>query len=357
MIAGALEIMCGVDAAVVNPLLLPAAQGDEKFAYIVITYDDSPDIFDILFVSGKHVAEYATLHHELRALLGVNAVQMLLSACGMRCRVYLYSVSRQGFERFLRTFYCEPTLNIVIDRLSRKQITGLLTDSGCRNGILEVDSAGLPFPQIDLVRFYSPEELLREASRFRRGRLILYDLEQNSAIRQRAEILQGGAPGSERDPDDAEPGKGVAEAARMNEEDAVPDNAAQSAPAPAVSEPASPPPDDAEIVSLFRNVLREFLEALKRQYPARLDRKMNDILCRVFRSPAAFDPALIVGTNMVNVLSVIELGVDLGWARKRKLLRKRALEIIQDLYESHNELLRRYGVEERVQECYRALQS
>ena len=55
MISGALEIIYGVDAGLVHPLLLPASQGPEKFGYIVITYEDSPDVFDILFVRGDCV--------------------------------------------------------------------------------------------------------------------------------------------------------------------------------------------------------------------------------------------------------------------------------------------------------------
>ena len=357
MIAGALEIICGVDAGVVNPLLLPATQGEEKFDYIVIKYDDFQDVFDILFVRGNHVAEYVCIHHDLRAILGVKSVEMLLLACGMRCRVYLFSVSRQSYERFLRTFYCEPTLNVVIDRLSRNQISGLLMDSGCRNGILEVDRSGLPFPQIDLARFHSPEELLHEASRFRRGRIILYDLELNSAIRQRAEILQGGVAGSDTDLDSADLPGDAPLSAKGSEKDSAADPSTGSAPSPQVGTPASPPREEEEIVFLFRNVLKEFIEAVKLQYPTRLDRKMNDLLCRVFHCPAAFEPDLIVETNLAKVLTVIELGVELAWTRKRKLLKKRALEIIKNLYETHNELLRSHGVDARVQDCYRTLES
>jgi hypothetical protein len=145
--------------------------------------------------------------------------------------------------------------------------------------------------------------------------------------------------------------------AKGREKDTAADPSTGSAPSPQVGTPASPPREEEEIVSLFRNVLKEFIEAVKLQYPTRLDRKMNDLLCRVFHCPAAFEPGLIVETNLANVLTVIELGVELGWTRKRKLLKKRALEIVKNLYEAHNELLRRHGVDGRVQECYRALES
>ena len=47
MISGALEIIYGVDAGLVNPLLLPASQGPGKCGYIVIAYEDTPGVFDI----------------------------------------------------------------------------------------------------------------------------------------------------------------------------------------------------------------------------------------------------------------------------------------------------------------------
>ena len=101
MISGALEIIYGVEGGLVHPLRLPASQGPDRFGYIVISYDDSPDVYDILFVRGGSVEEYAGLHHELRTLLNEKSVRMGLAACDLKCRVYLFSVSRQGFDRFL----------------------------------------------------------------------------------------------------------------------------------------------------------------------------------------------------------------------------------------------------------------
>ena len=153
MISGALEIIYGVDAGLVNPLLLPASQGPGKCGYIVIAYEDTPGVFDILFVRGDHVEEYAGLNHDLRTLLSEQSVKTGLAACGMRCRVYLFSVSPQGFERFRRTFHSVPSVNVVIDRLSRKQLSSLLIGTGCKNGILEIDRPSDPFPLIVLSRF------------------------------------------------------------------------------------------------------------------------------------------------------------------------------------------------------------
>jgi len=99
MIAGALEIICGVDAGVVNP---PSSRRrrERRSSPISSSRTMTSRSFDILFVRGNHVAEYVCIHHDLRAILGVKSVEMLLLACGMRCRVYLFSVSRQVMNGF-----------------------------------------------------------------------------------------------------------------------------------------------------------------------------------------------------------------------------------------------------------------
>ncbi len=357
MIAGALEIICGVDACVVNPLLLPAAQGEEKYAYIVITYNDHPDVFDILFVHGSRVAEYVCIHRELRVVLPEKSVELYLSACGMRCRVYLFSVTRQCFERFQSTFHCAQSLNVVIDRLSRKQLSSLLTETGCRNGILEIRRAARPFPVIDLASFDSVEELLREALRFRQGRMILYDLELNSSIRERSEILIGSASTGCSKPGIPDSGANTIEAEGGKRDFAAEAPVGDPAPVAAKEEPAPAAAGDPDIVELFRNVLQEFMRAVDQEYGTRLDKRMNVVFSRLFPRPLGFDPGLVNRTNMTNVLSLIEEGVKRSWRYSRKNLRKSALEIVKAFYDTNYELLRIYGVEERVGKCYRELHS
>jgi len=332
VISGALEIICGVEAALVHPLLLPASQGPEKFGYIVIAYDDSPDVFDILFVHGDRVAEYAGLHHELRTLLTEDSVRRGLAACAMRCRVYLFSVSRQGFDRFLMTFHCVPSVNVVIDRLSRKQLSSLLTGIGCTNGILEIDRPAFPFPLMDLNRFHSVEELLKEAFRFRQGRMIVYDLELNSMIHQRLESAAGGTP-SLRGEARVAGGEEKTEPDTMAEGEEAPDRAAHS-------EGATPDDSGAEgFAAPFRNALQDF----------------RHVLTQVFHSTAPFDPGMINASNATHVLTVIEECVKRGWLDNRKTLKTKAREIVKDLYDTNFLLLRKHGVEGKVQECYRRL--
>jgi hypothetical protein len=334
MISGALEIIYGVDAGLVHPLLLPASQGPEKFGYIVITYEDSPDVFDILFVRGDHVEEYAGLHHDLRTLLSEKCVKMGLAACGMRCRVYLFSVSQQGFDRFRRTFHTVPSVNVVIDRLSRKQLTSLLIGSGCKNGILEIDRPSRPFPLIVLSRFHSGEELLKEASRFRQGRMIVYDLELNTLIRQRGEIVNGGPPASDRDP--------------VDEKNTGMTTADTNGPGPATPLPDTPPEasGDTDLAAAFRGALNDFLGALAELNGGRLDKRMDRALALFFPHPGVFNPDNVTPLNAPLVLQVIEKCVNRARLDRRKKVRASALEVVKELYNTNHELLRKHGVEE-----------
>jgi hypothetical protein len=124
-----------------------------------------------------------------------------------------------------------------------------------------------------------------------------------------------------------------------------------------VNTPAAPGPEQDPVVSLFREVLVKFTGAVKELYGARLDEELGNLLCREFNCPHDFDPAILDGTNAVNVLAVIEKGVAAAGFRKRNRLRKCAREIIKRLYETHTEVLQNHGVEGRVLECYQVLES
>jgi hypothetical protein len=346
MISGALEIIYGVDAALVHPLLLPASQGTEKFGYIVITYEDSPEVFDILFVRGDHVEEYAGLHHDLRTLLSEKSVKNVLAACGMRCRVYLFSVSRQGFDRFRRTFHAVPSVNVVIDRLSRKQLSSLLTGTGCKNGILEIDRPSHPFPLIVLNSFHSAEELLKEASRFRQGRMIVYDLELNTLIRQRGESIIGGPAADEGGPEAVSAGeKTPADTEGADQEE----KSGRGVPLPDFTSKVSA---DTDLAAAFRSALGDFLSAVAEIHGGRLGKKMDGILNRFFPHPGVFNPGLVTPANATCVLELIEEFVRRDRFDRKTRVRERALDIVKDLYESNHELLRKLGVEDKVQSCY-----
>jgi hypothetical protein len=351
MISGALEIICGVDAGIVHPLRLPASQGAEKFGYIVVAYEDSPEVFDILFVRGDHVEEYAGLHHDLRTLLSETAVKMRLAACGLRCRVYLFSVSQQGFERFRRTFHSVPSVNVVIDRLSRKQLSSLLTETGCKNGILEIDRPSRPLPLIVLSRFQSADELVKEAFRFRQGRMIVYDLDLNALIRQRSEVVVGDPAAARGDT----PALNTVESTPADPREG--DDERREDPGPGAPLPDPPPecPGETDIAAAFRIALCNFLGAVTGIHGGKLGRKIEGILKRIFPHSGVFDPGIVTPLNATRVLEVIEDCARLERLDRRYKVRAAALEIVQDFYNANNELLRNHGVEEKVQRCYQRL--
>jgi hypothetical protein len=351
VISGALEIICGVEAGLVNPLLLPASQGPEKFGYIVIAYDDSPGVFDILFLRGNRVEEYAGFYRDLRMLENEYAVKLALASCSMRCRVYLFSVSRRGFDRFLRTFHCVPSINVVIDRLSRKQLSSLLEGTGCKNGILEIDSPAGPFPLITLTDFASAEELQNEALRCREGRMIVYDLELNSLIRRHVDVLIGD-PRPEVEQPAKVPPSGKPPGAR---EDSVGNTQAVEEHPEEPGESDSGSPDAAGLAGPFRDALGEFRKAVTGLYGKRLDQRVNHVLSHYFPSPGPFDPALVEAGNAVAVLDVIEECVKRAWLYNRRKLRAQAAEIVRNLYDLSHDTLQSCGVDRNVQECFRRL--
>jgi hypothetical protein len=351
MISGALEIIYGVDAGLVHPLLLPASQGPDKFGYIVITYDDSPEVFDILFVRGDHVEEYAGLHHDLRTLLSEQSVKTGLAACGMRCRVYLFSVSRQGFDRFRRTFHSVPSVNVVIDRLTRKQLSSLLIGTGSKNGILEIDRPSDPFPLIVLSRFHSAEELVNEAFRFKQGRMIVYDLELNALIRQRGESVTGGTGACGGDA----PATDAVEMTPADTDRAGGEQGEESARDTLLK--GVPPEEscESELVELFRDALDDFRKAVVEIYGGKVAGKMHHILYDLPPSFAIVVPRIFIPSFASAILDVFEECVHHARIIRRKRVRARAMEIIKNLYDTNHELLRKHGVESRVQICYQRL--
>jgi hypothetical protein len=269
----------------------------------------------------------------------------------LRCRVYFFSVSHQGFERFRRTFHSVPSVNVVIDRLSKKQLSSLLMETGCTNGILEIDRPSRPFPLIVLSRFHSADELVNEAFRFRQGRMIVYDLELNALIRQRSEVVIG------------DPAAGHGETPALSAVETTPaeaggaDDEQWEGPGPGASLPDTPPEDSGEtdLATVFRSALNDFLGAVAAIHGGRLGKKNEGILNKYFPHSGVFNPAIVTRLNATCVLELVEEFVRRENFRRKAMVRERALEIIKYLYDTNNELLRKHGVEEKVQMCYQRL--
>jgi len=399
VIAGALEIIRGVRGTLVHPLLLPGAQGPDLLGYIVIAYEDREDLFDILFVRGSRIEEYASLHRELRTLLSETAVTVALASCRMKCRVYLYALTRQLYNSFLSTFQCAPSLDVAVDGLSRKQVAALVTGTGCVNGILEVVRPALPFPSITLFRFHSPEELLERAALVREGRMLAYDVELNAVIAERSRSRTGDTPAGPAiapgDTGGAPEGESLPRGGTAHAPDAgnaarpeggttggeytqPPDAQAPAAPpgehqpappgahAPTPGTVSSPPvnekkartplaPDVQLLVAAFGQALEEFDRAGRDIFGSRVERNLPRIVDSVFPGNGSFSERVSSVAGALNVLGVFRTCVARATPLGKRSLRRAARDIVRDLYQNHQKLLYRCGVETEVRDCYRIL--
>jgi hypothetical protein len=239
----------------------------------------------------------------------------------------------------------------VIDRLSRKQLSSLLIGTGCKNGILEIDRPSDPFPLIVLSRFNSAEELVKEAFRFKQGRMIVYDLELNALIRQRVGSLIGESPAGEE-------GAPATEAVEMTP--AVTDGAGGGhgeEPPHGISLKSvrTEEPRQADLLEVFRDALCDFRKAVHEIYGGKLAGKMKSIL---YDLPPPFrisDPDVFTPSYADVIIGVFEECVHRAGMMKKKKVRASAMEIIKALYDANHELLRKHGVESRVQSCYQRL--
>lgn len=372
MIVGALEIMRGVRGTLVHPLLLPGAQGPDLLGYIVIAYEDRCGLFDILFVRGSRIEECACLHRELRGVLSEGAVRAALASSRLKCRVYLYALTRQVYNSFLSTFRCAPSLNVEVDGLSRKQVAALASGIQCANGILEVVRPAFPFPSITLFRFHSREELLDQAERIRGGRMLAYDVELNAVMGDRSRADTGDVPGGgsgSRAPDG-----GITPAGEEHNPD---DHAPSPAPAAEAAEPAAAPPpppvtaaprpegrreervpltpDGRLLIAAFGRALEEFERAGREICGSRIERNLPHILGAVFPGAGAFEERAASVAEALKVLGVFTHCVAQAAPIGRRSLRRAARDIVKDMHQNHQKLLYRCGVESQVRECYRVL--
>ena len=357
MIEGALEIIHGVRGTLMHPLLLPGAQGPDLLGYIVIAYEDREDLFDILFVRGSRVEEYACLHGELKTLLTEGVVRVALEACRLNCRVSLYALTGEDYVLFLSTFQCAPSLNVVVDGLTRRQVVLLTSGLRCDNGILEIVRPAAPFPRIVLLRFHSQEELVEQAGQVREGRLLAYNLELNAVVadRFRAEWRRP-APG---EPAGESPAPSGPES---------PPGAQNPAGLAAELPPALPPSPEEEkrvraplpadvrlLVAAFGQALEEFERAGRDIAGSRIKRNLPRIVDEVLPGAGSFSERATSVTDTLKVLNVIRQCVSQATIVGRWMLRRSARDIVKELYQTHQKLLYRCGVETEVRDCYRML--
>ena len=344
MINGAVEIIRGVRATIVDPLLLPASQGDEMLGYIVITHEEHPGSYDILFLKGSKITECARIRGDLRILQEIDAVRTRLQDRRWRSLVYLFQLSHPSFDRFVATFHMDPCVKVSVDRLTRRQLGHLSQSVACRRGIVELDQHSSRLPSIELFAFESSDQLLWHISRLRRGTLLIYDWELNAELRREGVSL----PATTVKPPEASPPVPPPNASTPVAEQGVPGEHRA---------PEDPKPDGEEFIKLFRRIFQAFRESV----PDRLQERLRVTLTEVTRAVAelhpGFDPENLSAECAPLILDAMEMLIDRLSYFRRKPMRNFVLRMVADLYNSSYEILARHGASERVERFYARLRS
>ncbi|HUI64989.1 MAG TPA: hypothetical protein VL126_09100 [Bacteroidota bacterium] len=344
MINGAIEIIRGVRATIVDPLLLPASQGEEMLGYIVITHEERPGSYDLLFLKGSRITECARIRRDLRIVQEIDAVRTRLQDRRWRSLVYLFQVSHPSFDRFVATFHMDPCVKVSVDRLTRRQLGHLSQSVECRRGIVELDQHSGRLPAIDLFAFESSDQLSGHISRLRRGTLLIYDWELNAELRREGVSLP---------------------AAKVKPPEASEPPSMPIPPAPAARQgtsaehgaPAEPQPDGEEFIKLFARIFMAFRESVPDRLQGRLRAALTEVTGGIAELHPGFDPQNLTADSAPLVLDLMESLIDRLSYFRRKPLRAFVLRMVADLYNSSYEILARHGAAEKVERFYARLRS
>jgi hypothetical protein len=338
MIKGATEIIGGIPAGTIDPLLLPGCHGAQVSGYIVISHPDTPELFDILFLKGKQVVQCASVHGDLHLLNAAEAVRGRIHGGDM---VHLFHASREGVGLFARTFHLHPRIKVKIDGLTQRQVGELLKSTACTRGILEIGSFTPPLPAIVLHEFTSPEELLALGTGLRKGVMLLYDTgmdagtwrkvsipaEKLKEVREQVEAVSVQAP---KDPPEVPPSQPAEKPGQKTEENRI----------------------GPELVRLLERVLRSFrLQAFEI-----LGRKMERLVKSAEKEMRLLTPEFDAGdlqpSTAIAVLDLISSIIRQAPMLKRTRLKSVALVLIGDLYDKNLELLEQSNAVAQVEQCY-----
>ena len=192
MLNDAAQIIGDVSGKHIDPQLLVRSQADNSLGFIMISYETiSPATntpasryYDLLFFRGPQINECARMNRDLRFQIRPElAFQTftLLRKEG-QARISLYTASDHVLSRFQSTLLYEPCLKVQIEGLTKKQITTLLKGTGCHKGIIECNEFINPIPSLDLREINSPDDVIHYQPAFKRGRILVYDIEKNKEL-------------------------------------------------------------------------------------------------------------------------------------------------------------------------------
>lgn len=191
MINGAIEIIAGVAGKHLDPLLLAQSQTTDSINLMFIAYEiPSPIVkerfFDLLFLRGSKIYDCARMNQDLRFRLQVEKVITMFKSRSSDegTRIHFYKASQEQIEKFRSTFYYEPCLKIQLESLTKKSVQKLLSNSTCKNGLIECNDFNRSIPKIELTQIRSSQDLLNYFPASMKGRLLLYDIDKNNEIIQ-----------------------------------------------------------------------------------------------------------------------------------------------------------------------------
>jgi hypothetical protein len=186
------QIIGDVPGKHLDPLLVARSQAHNSLGFIMISYEQKPAIadtpieryYDLLFFRGPEIYECARMNRDLRFQIRPELAFQTFSRMRRddQARISLYTASDQVLSRFQSTLLYEPCLKVHIEGLPKKRIATLLKGTGCHRGIIECNQFIDPTPSIDLREINSPDDILHYQPAFKRGRLLVYDIEKNKEL-------------------------------------------------------------------------------------------------------------------------------------------------------------------------------
>ncbi len=424
MLNDATQIIADVPGKHLHPQLLVRSQTDDSLGFIMISYEQKPAIsdtpieryYDLLFFRGHHIDDCARMNRDLRFQIRPELAfqTFTLLAREDQTRISLYTASDQVLNRFRSTLLYEPCLKVQIEGLSKKQLAKLLISIGCHKGIIECNEFIDPTPSIDLMEINSPDDILHYQPAFKRGRLLVYDIEKNKELIEERHTSQSKrsthsatgvqdaldvksidcsrtaiqfsnisehsvtdevlSPVDEQEaeeftsfikqildsPSSAEtktyPGpplqrRGTEPVRRENRPTRRLTRPHTDQHAPE-AQPKDQQPEPSEYVKLMERLYRSFRQQLFDSFGDKCDAVIVDAERKVQLLTPDFNLHSLNESNAVMTLDLIERIAAEAPFLKRSRLRQAALTLVADLYNKQYELLEKHRVIDKVEQCY-----
>lgn len=412
MLNDATQIIADVPGKHLDPQLLVRSQSADSLGFVMISYEQKTAIsdtpidryYDLLFFRGPQINNCARINRDLRFQIRPElAFQTFTLLRGEdQTRISLYTGSEQVLSRFQSTLLYEPYLKVPIEGLTKKQIATLLKRAGCQKGIIESNEFIDPIPSIDLREINSPDDVLHYQPVFKRGRILVYDIEKNKELieerhasqSKRSTISASGIPHvhDDQSPDSNRTAIQFSNSSEHSATDEVllpvdeqeaeefTSFIKQILDSPSSSETKTcigPPlqrrasrhprrsaishveqhipetqPKSSEYVKLFERLFRSFRQQLLDSFGDKCDAVIADAVGKVHLLTPDFDLQRLDERTAVMTLDIIEYIAANAPFLKRSRLRQAALTLVADLYNKQYELLEEHRVIDKVEQCY-----